>query len=53
MNTINLPNLYDNANISQPIILGDKTYMFNDNEYIFDDEDGFSHTDSDKFILIR
>ena len=31
----------------------DKTYMFNDNEYIFDDEDGFSHTDSDKFILIR
>ena len=29
MNIINLPNLYDNANISQPIILGDKTYMFN------------------------
>lgn len=29
MNTINLPNLYDEANISQPIILGDKTYMFN------------------------
>ena len=29
MKTINLPNINEDVNVTQPIILGDKTYTFN------------------------